>query len=341
MQVTVAEENQISLWEAFVAQNHASLNYHRWRWRTVIERAFGWRPYYLMAIENGAVSGVLPLFWQASRLFGKIFCSIPFFSQAGVLAQSDAARDALIGEGLRMARDFRADYFQLRHRGTTVPQLDARTNKLMLACEVYPDADQIMQRLSTKMRTNVRRALKTELEVEFGGAELLDDFYRIFSLRMRELGTPVYSRHFFRLILETFPGEAFVCRILNRKTPVSAAILTGYRDVLEVNWSASDPAALALRPNMFLFWHLQCFAGSQGYSIFDFGRSSTNSGTYNFKLQWGAQPVQLYWNYWTPSSKAPELNPDNPKYAAAIRLWKRMPLKLTQLVGPLVARHLP
>lgn len=243
MQVIVAEENQRGLWDAFVAQNQASVNYHRWRWRAVIEKAFGWRPYYLMAIENGGVSGVLPLFWQSSRLFGKILCSIPFFSQAGVLSESDVARDALISEGLRMARDFNADYLELRHRGRTVPQLDARTNKFMLARDVYPDAEQVMQRLSTKMRTNVRRALKTELEVEFGGAEMLDDFYRIFSLRMRELGTPVYSSHFFRLILENFPGETFVCRILNRKTTISAALLTGYRNVMEVNWSASDRGA--------------------------------------------------------------------------------------------------
>lgn len=341
MQVIVAEENQSGRWDDFIARKETSFNYHRWPWKAVIERTFGWRPYYLMAIEDGTVSGVLPLFWQTSKLFGKILCSIPFFSQAGVVADSDAARDALISEGLRMARDFGASYFELRHRGISVPQLDARTNKVMLACDVYPSAEQIMQRLTTKMRTNVRRALKTELEVEFGGAEFLDDFYRIFSLRMRELGTPVYSRRFFELILKTFPKQAFICRILNQKKPISVALLTGYRNLMEVNWSASDPAAMSLRPNIFLFWHLQCFAGRQGYSIFDFGRSSIGSGTYNFKLQWGAEPVQLYWNYWTPSGKPNELNPENPKYAAAIRLWKKMPLRMTQLLGPMVARHLP
>ena len=31
------------------------------------------------------------------------------------------------------------------------------------------------------------------------------------------------------------------------------------------------------------------------YKIFDFGRSTIDEGTYNFKKQWGAAPSPLYW----------------------------------------------
>lgn len=341
MHVIVASEDQSAPWNTFVDQHEACLNYHRWSWKKVIGQAFGWRPYYLMAVENNSICGILPLFWQKSALFGKLLCSIPFFSQAGIVAENEAAQDALLLEAIRVARDLRADYLELRQRGTAVSNMDAKKNKVMLTCDVYPDVERNMLRLTTKMRTNVRRALKTNLGVEFGGSELLEEFYKLFSLRMRELGTPVYSQRFFEVIFESFPTETFICRILDHRKTVSAALLTGYRNLMEVNWSASDPGAMALRPNIFLFWNLLCFAGSQGYSVFDFGRSSIGSGTYNFKLQWGAQPVQLYWNYWTASGKPSELNPDNPKYRAAIWLWKKMPLGFTQLVGPLIARCLP
>jgi FemAB-related protein (PEP-CTERM system-associated) len=267
---------------------------------------------------------------------------VPFFSQAGLVAATDEARDALLTEATCIARELKVDYLEMRHRVRPLPGMHSKDNKVMLVCGVHADPEQNMQQLVTKMRTNVRRTLKSGLAAEFGGKELLDDFYRVFSLRMRELGTPVYSRKFFETICENFPTETFVCRILHRGTTISGAFLTGYRDLVEVNWSASDPGALALRPNMFLFWNLLCFAGQKGYSTFDFGRSSVGSGTYNFKLQWGARPVQLHWNYWTPSGeKALELNPENSRYRAAIWLWKRMPLTLTQCFGPSIARSLP
>jgi hypothetical protein len=36
----------------------------------------------------------------------------------------------------------------------------------------------------------------------------------------------------------------------------------------------------------------------------------------------------------------PNLSPTNPKYDAMIRIWRRLPLALTQRIGPLVAKYL-
>jgi hypothetical protein len=49
----------------------------------------------------------------------------------------------------------------------------------------------------------------------------------------------------------------------------------------------------------------------------------------------------LYYEYFLVRLKEmPNLSPTNPKYARAIDLWRRMPLKFTQLVGPPVAKYL-
>lgn len=341
LHVIVASENQSLLWEDFADHHVDCLNYHRWSWKKIIENTSAWRPFYLMAIDDDTVCGILPLFWQKSVMFGKLLCSIPYFSHAGIVAKNEETQSALVIEAMRIAKDLKADHLELRQRRIAIPNMKTKKNKVMLACEIYPDAERNMMRLSTKMRTNVRRSLKSGLRAEFGGSELLRDFYRVFCLKMRELGTPVYSQRFFEAIIETFPDETFVCRILNDEKIIGAAFLTGYRNSIEVNWSASDPAALALRPNIFLFWNLLCFAGQKGYSVFDFGRSSMGSGTYNFKLQWGALPIELNWNYWAPSGIAVDVSPDNPKYRVAIGLWRRMPLVFTQFVGPVIARHLP
>lgn len=342
MRVRVASGEDAAAWDRFVTAHETCVNYHRWSWKAVIEEALQWQTTYLMAEENGAIHGILPLAWNKSLLFGNLMCSLPFFSEAGIVSSSQDAAEALAAEAIRSGQSKGTQYIELRHLSTAPVSWPSKSNKVTLVCDVFPDPEQNMQHLPTKMRTNVRRALKSGFEAQFGGNELLGDFYEIFCLKMRELGTPVYSKRFFEAILRNFPKESFVCRILHNGKTVSAALLTGYKETLEANWSASSPDAMSLRPNMFLFWQLICFAGQNGYRVFDFGRSSLDSGTYQFKLQWNTRAVPLHWSYWSASGeKALELNPSNPRYRAAIWTWQRLPLALTKWIGPPIARCLP
>jgi FemAB-related protein (PEP-CTERM system-associated) len=342
MSVTVASDKNSADWDSFVSGHELCVNYHRWAWKRVIEQAFGWKAFYLMAEEEGKIAGILPLVWLKSRLFGNLLCSLPFFSEAGLVADSPETSEALLAEAIRLARDVKAEYIELRHRGESRVSWPAKTAKVTLECDVFPDAEKNMQHLSTKMRTNVRRSLKLGLEAEFGQREFLDDFYDVFCLKMRELGTPVYSRKFFQAILENLPGESFICRVRHEGKTVAAGFLTGWRGTMEANWSAASPRAKNLRPNMFLFWQMLCFAGQKGYRVFDFGRSSIGSGTYEFKQQWNTHIVPLHWNYWSASGEqAWELNPENPRYRAAIWAWQHLPVSLTKWIGPPIARCLP
>jgi len=342
MRVTTASEKDSIDWDGFVSAHAQCVNYHRWAWKRVIEQAFGWRTFYLMAQENEQVRGVLPLIWLKSPLFGSLLCSVPFFSEGGIVAENQETREQLLVEAVALAGKLGVQYLELRHAAALGLDLRSKTDKVTLVCDVDRDPEKIMQSLTTKMRTNVRRSLKSELKAEFGGAEFLDDFYEIFAVKMRDLGTPVYGKKFFERILANFPNDSYVCRITHGGKTVSAAFLTGYRGNIEANWSASASDALGLRPNVFLFWNLLCFAGSQGYKTFDFGRSSAGSGTYNFKLQWNTRVIQLHWDYWTPSGQeVPELNPRNPRYRTAISIWRKLPLSVTKLVGPRLSRCLP
>jgi FemAB-related protein (PEP-CTERM system-associated) len=342
VEVLTATEEDSTEWDEYVYRHEQCVNYHRWGWRRVIEKAFRWKSCYLMAKENGQLCGILPLAENKSRIFGHLLCSLPFFSEAGIVADSPAVANALADEAVRVAERAGAEYVELRHGHETALSWPAKTNKVTLVCDVFADAEENMQHLSTKMRTNVRRSLRSGLGAEFGGREFLDDFYEIFCRKMRELGTPPYGKRFFELILNAFPHDAFVCRVRHSGKTVGAAFLTGYRDSIEANWSACASDAMSLRPNMFLFWELLCFAGRKGYRTFDFGRSSIESGTYRFKQQWNTRVVPLSWNYWSKAGEqALELNPNNPRYRAAIWAWKHLPLSVTKLVGPAMARCLP
>jgi hypothetical protein len=80
----------------------------------------------------------------------------------------------------------------------------------------------------------------------------------------------------------------------------------------------------------------------RGAKTFDFGRSTPGEGTFHFKKGWGAEPRELVWEYWTAhGGPLPALNPKNPKFAAAIRAWQRLPVRLATALGPRVVRNIP
>jgi serine/alanine adding enzyme len=52
--------------------------------------------------------------------------------------------------------------------------------------------------------------------------------------------------------------------------------------------------------------------------------------------------VQLYWSYWlAEGAELPELNPNNPKYKLLIEIWKKLPVWLSRIIGPLIVKNLP
>jgi len=92
---------------------------------------------------------------------------------------------------------------------------------------------------------------------------------------------------------------------------------------------------------MLLYWHLLVRAVERGQVFFDFGRSSEESNTYRFKKQWGATPFPAPWQYYLRQGTVGDMRPDNPKYQRLIRIWQRLPVGLTRLIGPPIVRGIP
>jgi FemAB-related protein (PEP-CTERM system-associated) len=338
----VRREDEVA-WDGYVGENQKATAYHLTAWRHVVARVFGHRTLYLMATgTQGEVKGVLPLVSLSSPLFGSFFVSLPYVNYGGVLADEDNVRDALLAAAVACAKEYGASHIELRHTTGQDLAWPRKDHKVSMRLDLPQGFDELLKAFPPKLRSQIRRGEKEGMTTQVGGLELLDDFYRVFSLNMRELGTPVYGKQFFEEILRTFSKDAKICCVRLGSKPVAAAFVYGFRQTLEIPWASSDRRYVRSAPNMLLYGAVLKYACEQGYRVFDFGRSSKDSGTYRFKEQWGAKPVQLHWHYWLNNGMAlPELNPQNPKYALAIRVWQHLPLSVTTLVGPMISKYLP
>jgi len=295
-----------------------------------------------MATTGDTVSGVLPLAWLKSRLFGNFISSIPFFTGGGIAAVNNAVEYELLSAGINLTKRIGADFLELRHRSDHALMLPVKTDKTLVLVPLS-EPDQMWKRLDKRTRYQIRKGTNLGLSATIGGAELLDDFYTVFAENMRDLGTPVYSRRFFAEILNAFPDQTFICAVRYQDRTVASSFLNGYRDVLESCWAASKRQYLFLKPNMFLTWNAFCLAARKGYRVFDFGRSTAGTGAHAYKLQWtGAESFPLYWTYWMRKGHSiPTLHRHNPRYQFAIRLWQKLPVSVTLKVGPKIVRYLP
>jgi serine/alanine adding enzyme len=75
--------------------------------------------------------------------------------------------------------------------------------------------------------------------------------------------------------------------------------------------------------------------------VFDFGRSSANSSTFRFKQQWGTAPQPAEWQFYERKGAVGDMRLESGKYALLIRLWQRLPLSVTRLIGPPIVRGIP
>jgi FemAB-related protein (PEP-CTERM system-associated) len=340
---TTTEELDQPAWDAFVDRHPDATSYHLYRWKEVVETSFGHRTHYLAALDgDGAVRGVLPLVHMKSALFGNFLVSVPFVNYGGLLYESEGAGATLLAAAEALRREVGAEHVELRHLAAGMAGLPSSEHKVTMVLPLAEDAQSQWEGFNAKLRNQVRKAEKSGLNFTLGGTELVDDFYRVFARNMRDLGTPVYGKRFFKSILKTLPERTAIAAVSLEGKVIAAGILYWYRGAMEMPWASSIADYKPLCPNNLLYWEAIRFALGKGCSRFDFGRSTPHEGTYNFKKQWGAEPLQLYWQYLLePGKPLPEINPKNPKYQAAIRLWKHLPLPLTRLIGPGIVRNIP
>jgi serine/alanine adding enzyme len=339
--VTVDITDDDSAWNTYVSGHPDATAYHRWAWRDVFSSAFGHDSIYLVALDDAHIVGALPLVEFRSHLFGTFAVSLPFVNYGGVLADRDAAAGALNARAVSLARDRRWRYVELRHIRRQFAEWPVKRHKVGMWLPLSATQEALWSSLDRKVRNQVRKAEKSGCTAQHGGAELLDDFYRVFAHNMRDLGTPVYARRFFDDVLRAFPADTrvFVVRIAGE--PVAASITLGWRDGVEAPWASSLRAHADKSPNMLLYWTMLRWAVEQGYTMFDFGRSTPDEGTFHFKKQWGAQPHELAWEYLGLSGDLPDQSPKNPKFKAAIAVWQHLPVWLTNRVGPPIVRSIP
>ncbi|RMF57183.1 MAG: FemAB family PEP-CTERM system-associated protein [Calditrichaeota bacterium] len=330
-------------WNKFVKNHPEHKLYHLAEWSKVVSQTFGHKNTYLIARQQGEICGVLPITRFSSLLFGKFAVSLPFINYGGALLNERVSIAPFFNYLANFREKHQLSFVELRNDSPLDTYFPCKTHKVTFFMELPDNPDVLMKSFKAKLRSQIKRPTKEGMFAKKGGRELLDDFYRVFSINMKELGTPVLPKKFFRNIFTHFSASSFIVVVYTPDhKPVAASFLLKYREIMEIPWASSIRAFNRFSPNMLLYWSSFEVAMENECSIFDFGRCTPNSGTYRFKKQWGAKESQLYWYYVLPENEVlPELNPSNPKFELLIKIWQKLPVLITNTVGPHIIKNIP
>jgi FemAB-related protein (PEP-CTERM system-associated) len=333
-------------WDAFVQHCPEATFFHRAGWRRVIEEAFGHRTWFFMAERDGHIEGVLPLAQIRSRLFGHSLIALPFCVYGGVAATSDAARAALDAEALKLATSLNVGHLEYRNYAAAHAGDPAWLGKDLYVTfrkEISGDDEANMNAIPRKQRAMVRKGIKLGLAGEVD--EHVDRFFIAYANSVHRLGTPVFSKKYFRLLKEEFGDDCEVRVIVQgegaEKRLVAGVLSFFFRDEVLPYYGGGMPVARDVAGNDFMYWNLMQASAAKGYRIFDFGRSKRGTGAFDFKKNWGftAQPLPYEYRL-VASQDLPDVNPLNPKYQLFIKLWQKLPLPLANALGPHIVKDL-
>jgi FemAB-related protein (PEP-CTERM system-associated) len=327
-------------WDVFVDAHPDATLFHRAGWRRVVRAAYGHRSHYLLARDGDDVRGVLPLVEVASPLFGRALISTGFFVYGGILAADEDARTALADAATRLGAERRVDYVELRSERPLVADWPTKSGVYATFRREIPlDEEACLKAVPRKKRADVRKSLKADLTTEVGVAP--EEFHRLYAESVRNLGTPVFSLRFVRAICREFGDRVELSLVRRGDTPLAALLSFYDRDRVLPYYGGAVPAARPVHAYDHLYWSLMRRAVGRGARLFDFGRSKTGTGAYDYKRFWGFEPTPLHYQYHlVRASEVPDVNPLNPKYQLMVRTWQKLPLFAANRLGPLIARQL-
>lgn len=331
-------------WDAYVGAHADGTFFHLAGWGAAALRAYGYGTHYITARKENKIVGVLALCDVRSPLLGRSLVSTAFSVGGGPLADDDEARTALIDAAVYLAESERVKHIECR---SPVSASHWREKPQTHACFSMPlirDDKEALAAIPRKRRAEIRKAIETAdqgmLAIRFDRD--LGLFYTLYAKSLRRLGTPVFPKAFLEALSEEFSDNFEIAIVDHDGTPLAALVSFYFRDAVLPYYVGAGDKARETRAFDFLYWSVMRRAAAKGIATFDFGRSKIGSGAYAYKKLWGIEPAPLTYSIRpVTASTAPDVSPANPKFALFSSLWPRLPLSVTNRLGPLLAPNFP
>lgn len=321
----------------YAAKHSDSFAFHHPAWDQVLEDVFSVEVSSLAAIcDSGNVIGCLPLYSSRSRVLGSHVAA----ADGGPIGDNEQIRQALADKALDIALQKKVKFLNLK---CDVAFGDIKSVEMPCVWpykELNYDIDELYKTLHKKTRWMIRKGEQNNVEVvkTNGG---LRSFYRVFSRRMRDLGTPVVPYTMFESMQKCFGSDMSFYYLHKGEECLGGMVCIRLGETLYSMQAATDMAYKDIFPNYVLYWAVIRSAAIEGLKYFHLGRSPLGSGTMKFKRKWTKEAYERTYLVHLLSGKTSDFGKIHSQESLSQRIWKKLPLAVANQLGPQLRKQLP
>lgn len=309
------------------------------------------KPFYCILTKEKKDVGLLPLV-----LIGNKLVSVPHFSYGGILKTKSGITSGDEGELIiRIAesiKDAKADLGfyqikleQLKEKPDLInSQLEVRQFKPLFGNTISAKVnhfiplkqnhDEQLSSFNANLRRKIGKAERNGIRVKIGGVKLVDDFSNVYNKNMHQLGSPTLGRDFFKSLCETLPANTEIAVAYLNGTPIGGGFCMWYDGYFENTWFSTLQEKNHLYTSYALHDKMVKSAIAKNAHTYSMGRSSRNSGVHKYKVQWPVVEKDLFFNSNLPKG----VGLKDQKWMT--KVWKLLPGKLVNSLGPYVAKRI-
>ena len=312
--------------------------------RRILLDSFGYQCGYHAAVDGeNRIAALLPMITGRNLSGKRVGVSLPFVNYLDICASSDEATDFMMQFLPAIQRSLSLSGIELRFKDRLVdsPAWRSCRNNVTFVLPLLAEEEATLAQTSGSCRNHVRKTYKNDWFMASFDRSRLADFYKVYVRRMKQLGSPAPSLEFFAAFFRHLPANSFLLTVLDKATEqvVGGMLLltSPGNSTLYYPYGANLVEYNHRYLNNFMYWEAARFGIRQGMKFLDLGRSPAESGTYQFKSQWGAEPVPLQYLY-SPGETGGG-PPDRDRLHFFIELWKKTPDFITEPVGRRLIRY--
>ena len=337
-------------WNRFLSESENASFASLFDWKAVYEEVFGFKTFYILIKDDKKIRGILPLILIKSPLIGKgsFLISTPYITQSGICLNGFSVDPTPVIDRLsQLIKDCGARYVEIRQ---IIPfmsdTLFTRKDNFTFQIDLSKGAEKLWEGFTPKVRNQIRKAQKSGIEIVTGKDKyFIDSFYHVFSKRMKELSFPAYPKKYIESIIKNFNNNSRIILARYKGKIIGGMLLISFSDTLSNPYAATLVEYNSLCPNNLMYWEAIQQGARDGFSVFDMGRSQAGRGTYEFKKQWGAEPIQLYYQYLFAEDEKENREKffnleESPLFNIYSFVWRRLPTTVTNLIGNYLVKQL-
>ncbi len=327
-------------WHTFVHSHPQATIFHHPAWITLLRDQYGFKTLAICLRQGDLIVAGMPFCELVRPFSGKRLIGLPFSDHCGPLSFSAAQLKDLLERICLVATQ---EHWQVEIRRELPPDspFKAADPNWLHETRLAGDEPQLLRSFKERVQGNIKRAQKAGLKTSIRRDEAaMGIFYELHLKTRRRQGVPIQPRGYFRRLQEWIidPNLGFISITGDAHQNMSAAVFFQFNETITYKYSASDPAHVNKVPNYLMLWDTMRYAMKEGFSRFDFGKTSgENEGLRHFKNGWNSVETRLSYAHFPEAASSRSFDVLNRHIVEP--LIKHSPPLVCRLAGELLYKH--